>query len=263
MPTNLTNARLEEFIVALQKAGGSSGNGSLRQNLGWDEEFYWRVQGRLIELGRISPGRGRGGSVRVTEAQVAASAPATPKSLPEAPVDVAKEKSLYAPLRKAIEGKWINQFAFDEVQVDETHSRGLKVTGGTFTRPDITAAGIRRYVCLPKRLEIITFEVKPAESIGIMAVLEAIAHREASHRCYVIYATSRSAFDNAIEAERITELGQKYGIGIVLAEWPDDVESWDIVLDAIRHEPDPARLERFIGDLPSESMKKQLSKWKE
>jgi hypothetical protein len=52
-------------------------------------------------------------------------------------------------------------------------------------------------------------------------------------------------------------------VGIVLTEKPDDVESWEIMLDAIRHEPDPARLDRFLADLPGDNMKKQLSKWKE
>jgi hypothetical protein len=70
-------------------------------------------------------------------------------------------------------------------------------------------------------------------------------------------------FDAAVDGERILELAQKYGVGIVLTEKPDDVESWEIMLDAIRNEPDPARLERFIADLPDDNMKKQLSKWKE
>jgi hypothetical protein len=50
---NLTESRRQEFIAALEKTGGSSGNGSLRQALGWDEEFYWKVQGHLISEGRL------------------------------------------------------------------------------------------------------------------------------------------------------------------------------------------------------------------
>jgi hypothetical protein len=254
MATNITKNRLEEFISALKEAGGSSGNKALRQHLDWDEEFYWKVQGHLIEKGRIEPGRGYGGSVRLTEAPAVAATTT---------IATAKERDLYAPLKAAIEGKWIHKFGFDEFRVDETHSRGSKDTGGTFTRPDITAAGIKRYIYLPKRLEIVTFEVKPGDAISIMAVLEAIAHREAAHRAYVIYSTSRANFDGNTEAERITELAQKYGIGIVLAEQASAVESWEILIDAIRHEPDPARLERFLRDLPSERIKNDLSKWKE
>jgi hypothetical protein len=252
---NLTKGHIEEFIVALEKMGRSSGNGRLRQELGWDEDFYWKVQGRLIGEGRLVAGRGKGGSVRLTEIPAAASGTDTPPA-------TAKEKNLYAPLKASIEGKWIKRFALDDVLVDETHSRGSKDTGGTFSRPDITAVGFRSYVYLTKRLEIVTFEIKPAESVSIMGILEAIAHREAAHRSYVMYATSRVKFEAAIEFERITELAQKYGVGIVLTEKPDDVESWEIMVDAIRHEPDPARLDRFLADLPGDNMKKELSKWK-
>jgi hypothetical protein len=95
-----------------------------------------------------------------------------------------------------------------------------------------------------------------------MGILEAIAHREGAHRAYVMYATYRVNFDAASDGERIMELAQKYGVGIVLSERLDDVESWEILLDAIRHEPDPPRLDRFLTDLPGDNMKKQLSKWK-
>lgn len=268
-PVKITKNRLDEFLSHLKECGGSAGNQNLRQRLGWDENFYWRVQGHLIEQGKIASGRGKGGSVRFTEAQTAASCSSVEDSASVAPASASKlvqaserERDLYTPLKQAIE-KWIHKFGFDDVLVDETHSRGSRDTGGTFTRPDITAAGVKRYVYLPKRLEIVTFEVKPANAISIMGVLEAIAHREAAHRSYVLYAASRVVFDAAAEAERIVELAQKYGIGVMLVEHPSSVESWEILLDAVRHEPDPARLDRFLGDLPSEAMRKHLSKWKE
>jgi hypothetical protein len=260
---NLTQGRIREFIEALTQMGGSCGNKSLRAALKWDdEEFYWRVQGLLIGQGLIAAGQGKGGSVRLTKTDAAAGAaadsiPATTKASV-----IVRERNLYAPVKASIEGKWIKRFALDDVLVDETHSRGSKDTGGTFTRPDITAVGIRSYVFLPKRLEVVTFEIKPAEAVTIMGVLEAIAHREAAHRAYVIYATSRLNFDTRNDGDRITELAQKYGVGVVLAETPDDVENWEIVLDAIRHEPDPGRLDRFLKDLPGDNMKNQISKWK-
>ena len=179
---NLTTGRIQQFVSALKKAGGSSGNKSLRETLGWDEEFYWRVQGQLISEGRLAAGRGKGGSVRLTEDDESDTAPAG--SLPDAgiaPPAGARERHLYAPLKVSIE-KWIKRFALDDVLVDETHSRGSKNTGGTFSRPDITAVGNRRYRFLPTQLEVITFEIKPRQSVSILGALESIAHREAAHR---------------------------------------------------------------------------------
>jgi hypothetical protein len=281
MPERVTANRVAEFVAHLQELGGSSGNVRLREALGWDNEFYWKVQGKLVEDGRIVPGRGKGGSVRftATESGQTVSADANTgrahgsdngkagkhEELSESLANLRRrntaERAFYQPIKETLEATWVQRYGFDEFRVEETHSQGSKQTGGTFTRPDLTVAGIRRYVFLPKRLEIITFEIKPPDSVGIMGVLEAIAHKEAAHRSYVIYVLSRTDFERAGEAERIIELAQKYGVGLIITENPGDVETWEILLDAIRHEPDPARLDRFLGDLPSEALKKQLHKW--
>jgi len=252
----VTEKRITDFISALGARGGSSGNIALRAVLKWDEELYWRVQDRLIREKRIEVGRGMGGSVKLVP-EVAVDIPPPPKGKA-----AQAERTLYAPLAESLKSKWIVRFSLDDAMVEETHSRGSKDTGGTFTRPDITTVGLRTYQYLPRRLEVVTFEVKPADSVDIMAVLEAIAHREAAHRAYVIYATSREAFDQAAEVGRIMELAQKFGIGVLLAETPEAVESWDLVIDAIRHEPDPGRLDRFLHDLPNQNMKDEISKWR-
>ncbi len=265
-PSRLTPNRLLEFVRTLTDLGGGAGNGRLREQLGWEEELYWRAQGQLIEEGKIVPGPGRGGTVRLAkdpDPQLSPDHIEVQKSASAEPTEPLSERDLYGPIREAILTKWINRFGFDEVRVEETHSQGSRDTGGTFTRPDLTAAAIRRYVYLPKTLEIITFEIKAAYSVSIMGVLEAIAHREAANRSYVIFPVSRSEFETAAESDRIIQLAQKYGIGILLTEKPSDVESWEVPLDAIRHDPDPARLDRFLGDLPSDPLRKQLSKWKE
>ncbi len=59
----------EDFLQALRKLGGSAGNGRLRETLGWDEATYDGVRLALIGAGLVKPGRGRGGSVAVTEGE--------------------------------------------------------------------------------------------------------------------------------------------------------------------------------------------------
>jgi hypothetical protein len=210
----------------------------------------------LIEKGLIAPGRGMGGSVHLTDQ------PDLVDHEPNIQHESIKESDLYTPLKQSIQKNWINRFGFDDVKVDETHSLGKRDTGGKFTRPDITAVGVRRYKYIPKRLEVVTFEVKASDSVGIMGVLEAIAHRESAHRSYVIYATSKYNLESSHENDRILEVSQKYGIGVILAENPASVEGWEIVLDALRHEPDPDRLDRFLDDVPSEDTKEWLTKLK-
>ena len=58
-----TSSQKEALLHALQLKGGSMGNGSLRQLLGWDEETYNTVKNELVASKHLIPGRGRGGSV--------------------------------------------------------------------------------------------------------------------------------------------------------------------------------------------------------
>src|SRR5690349_7840942 len=69
MPQRVTEKRKKEFIASLKGLGGSCINSRLVKALEWDEDFYWKVQEALIEQGVIVPGRGQGGSVRLTAAE--------------------------------------------------------------------------------------------------------------------------------------------------------------------------------------------------
>jgi DNA repair exonuclease SbcCD ATPase subunit len=62
-PTDAENA----FLDHLRTQGGNAGNQSLRTALGWEETAYEQVKSMLISQGRILPGKGKGGSVRLAE----------------------------------------------------------------------------------------------------------------------------------------------------------------------------------------------------
>ncbi|WP_232228130.1 DNA methyltransferase [Asaia astilbis] len=66
----MTDTRKNEFLEALRAEGGSAGNGTLRERLGWDESNYRDVRDALLANGTIASGRGRGGSVRLAGASV-------------------------------------------------------------------------------------------------------------------------------------------------------------------------------------------------
>lgn len=59
----VTEKQRQQFLAALQAAGGKSGNQSLNTTLGWDDATYDAVKEDLLASGEIVPGRGRGGSV--------------------------------------------------------------------------------------------------------------------------------------------------------------------------------------------------------
>ena len=61
----MSEAQKQKFLAALAASGGSAGNQRLQAELDWADSTYQRVKEALIETGRIVPGRGRGGSVRL------------------------------------------------------------------------------------------------------------------------------------------------------------------------------------------------------
>lgn len=61
----MSEAQEQKFLAALAASGGSAGNQRLQAELGWADNTYQRVKQALIDTGRIVPGRGRGGSVRL------------------------------------------------------------------------------------------------------------------------------------------------------------------------------------------------------
>mgnify|MGYP003337287198 CR=1 FL=1 len=56
-----------EFLSRLHEFGGKAGNGGLREALGWDEATYDTVKAELVSGGKVLLGRGRGGSVALTD----------------------------------------------------------------------------------------------------------------------------------------------------------------------------------------------------
>ena len=62
-PVEITAAHKDQFLEALQGAGGRLGNGALREQLGWAPPTYEAVKNSLLESGQIQKGQGRGGSV--------------------------------------------------------------------------------------------------------------------------------------------------------------------------------------------------------
>ena len=77
----------DKFLEVLQELGGSAGNIRLREALGWAEATYDAVKREQIELGLVTPGRGRGGSVSLAsgeepEEPEEQDEPATPPPVP-------------------------------------------------------------------------------------------------------------------------------------------------------------------------------------
>jgi hypothetical protein len=270
-PEEIENKQNE--LLAKVPASENIGNGSLRLELGstWSEDLYWAIRNRLIERGFLETGRGRGGSVKRVAPEIAeppfGQSETNTSELPNDQLSTSpnysNESNLYEPIATVLRNQWSKAQGFDNYFVEIPARQGSRLTGGKWTRPDIAVVGYKSFIYIPGRfLEVITFEVKPTYAADVSAVYEALAHRRAATRAYVIVhipADVKADYKNVIAA--IYEESKKFGIGFIVAEDPADFDTWDLALDADRFEPEPKRLNEFIAIQVTTQLKEQIVKW--
>lgn len=59
-----------------------------------------------------------------------------------------------------------------------------------------------------------------------------------------------------VEAE-----AKRYGIGLIVASKPDDYDTWEELVEAVRYEPNPERLNRFLAQQVTQGFREQLVRW--
>ncbi|WP_137113483.1 hypothetical protein [Mesorhizobium sp. GR13] len=217
------------------------------------------VLGALVRKGDVI--QRRGGRSLELPTTTAAIAP-TSNGKAAASVSYGSERELYEPIFTVVKDKWAVERGYDRFVCEPSHSKGSAPTGGKFTRPDVTLVGVKAYVHLPGRyFEVVTFEVKAAYDVNVLGVLEALAHREAAHKSYALYHVASDAFDDTENSDRIESLAEKHGIGLILAADPADLSTWEFRVEAKRNEPDPERLDAFIGGLREKANRDEILKW--
>jgi len=259
----------EQQLLARVPTDGAVGNGKLRAQLcvlGWNESLYWSVRNHLIQQGLLISGRGKGGSVRLVvqnSVQPASSAPQVPTvSIPPDEPYIA-EKDLYEPMSEVIRSDWAKDHGLDDVIVEVTAAQGSKATGGRWTRPDISAASLRTFPYVPGRhFDVVTFEVKPQDQVTVSAVYEALAHLRAATRAYaLVHVPHALKVQLATTLDDVTAEAKQQGVGLIVAEKPDDYDTWDEQVEPVRREPDPVRLNDFLAQQVTQSFRERVMKW--
>jgi hypothetical protein len=267
----LTEALTDEQIVRyeqqlLETLGDepAKGNVKLMRELGWTEEMYWRIRNRLIDRGVLEKGRGKGGSVRRVDIQPP---PVTTEVEIHTSIEGLKPRKLreidiYPAIINTISKSWVGDHGFETFAIESSGKRGSQDTGGKWSRPDITLATYTTYAYVPgKHFDVVTFEVKIAEGFNVTAVYEALAHRRAATRSWVLlYVTQPDLRAYEDEIEDVQAEAKRHGIGLIVATDLDDYEAWDERLPAERYEPDPYRLNEFVSKLNLET-KEKLNRW--
>jgi hypothetical protein len=220
-------------------------NPSVRTRLDWDKDRYWSVRNSLIDQNLLAVARGRGGLISRIVQQPAAQ-PAT--VIPPATL-VVREDELYAPIAAVLNGEWAKEKRLERVIVHTTARQGRRETGGRWSRPDLVVVTQSVFPYVPgKHFDVITFEVKPLDALDVTSIYEALAHLRAATKAYVLLHVPDT------EAERLSTTltdmyaeAKKHGIGVISFGQADDFDSWDEVVEPVRQEPDPRRLNDFLA----------------
>jgi len=258
---NIGNVTLRETLQTKVKASGDE----------LSDEDYWLLRDSLIDEGLLEQGRGRGGSVHRVLTEV--SAPALPPTsggielakgaLAETVPEVAakKEADLYEPFQLAIINGYTKDNRIKRFISEVTAQQGRRVTGGKWTRPDLTLVAVRTYTFTTpsKRLEVISFEVKPDLDSALEGVYEALAHSAFAHRSYLAVDIREFKGPNAeIPDDRIVQECTRHGIGYIAFTDVSVYDTYEVVCTAKLNEPDPYDVDNFVRTQISSAKQEEI-----
>ncbi len=263
----------DQFLDALREAGGSISNAAFKTRLGWEGDRYDKIKAELDAEGLIIRGKGRGGTVSIAEIDQNFpndGTPAPPIPLVSSQIqnnvdsNAVAELALYDPAKLQLEENWKDKHKLYDFHVENSAMLGRRDTGGSWSRPDLVVIGSKKYEFLREKVfELHTFEIKPATDVTIKGVLEALSHREAATRAYVLYHTAGQDFtvENFSERSRIENLAARHGVGVYIAKTISDFSQWIEIVPAQRATPDLDSVEQFIISNLSKDAQSQIRKW--
>ena len=127
---------------------------------------------------------------------------------------------------------------------------------------DIVVAALRVFPHVPgKFFDLVTFEIKTFDGIDVTAVFEALAHRRSATQAYVWFHVPTGKELREDLSGRIMEEARRNGVGLIQAAVADDYSSWEILLRAVRFEPDPEFLNEFISQQLPALARDELAQW--
>ena len=237
-------------------------NPELQRRLGWEGDRYWNVRNALVDRGHLSVARGRGGLVcRVLE-PAAASEPG--QAIPPAAASpLIREEDLYQPLAGVLNSEWAREKRLERWIVHTTARQGRRETGGRWSRPDLVVVTQSTFPYIPGRhFDVITFEVKPSDNIDITAVYEALSHLRAATKAYVLLHVPDAEAQHLSDAlSEVYVEAKKHGVGVLVVNQPYDFAGWEEMVEPVRQEPEPRRLNDFLATQFDAGQLETLLRW--
>ena len=234
------------LLLALPDDGTPIGSVAARSKLRWSKSKYGKAKNGLLDKQLVSRGVGGGGTLRRATVAEDSNIFDSRNGIVTVTPPVA-ELQLYAPVLETLRGAWSEDRDFEPLAIEDIANLGRRSTGGKWTRPDLVAVGVKEFQLVPDRLfEIITFEVKPASQIDVIAVYEALAHRRSATHSYVLIHVPSTLSDYAERnVAKVLDTAKEHGIGVITFAEADDYETWTQHLEATKVDSSPDQMNAF------------------
>jgi hypothetical protein len=178
-----------------------------------------------------------------------------------------KEKDIYPHVEKNAEA-WVKSSIFGHHGVthqliNPTYKKKLS---GKWSTPDLTLLCVHKFLHAPQnRIDIATIEVKHASiQFDVACVYEALAHtRVSSYSVLFFFDDPKNNIADRNQQVVLDEIKMecaRLGIGLVISEYPCDINTWQYLIPAKKHEPDTRRIDSFIEDAFDHKDKNWLKK---
>jgi hypothetical protein len=100
---------------------------------------------------------------------------------------------------------------------------------------------------LPRSLELYGFELKPELRCDVRAVHEAFAHTRFVHYAYLVWHLPAQS-SRRTNLGAIREYSSELGVGLIVLEQPDLIDTYSILVDPVRKTPAPEAIDAFIAN---------------
>ena len=110
-----------------------------------------------------------------------------------------------------------------------------------------------------KSVEVITFEIKPADAFGVEGVYETASHSAYANKSYLAVHTPEAQNETEEFLERLEKEAVRFGVGLVTFEDPAKWNTFDVIVEAQHKIPSPRDTNEFLSRL-KEEVKQKLQK---
>lgn len=175
------------------------------------------------------------------------------------------EEAYYPAIKEALGELWVSD-KYDKSQfyVENTSRKNSKIAG-PWTRPDFAIVSHKKFPwTIGYEFDVVTFEVKRADSCNVLAVFEALSHMSAATRSYVVFPMDEVAWTERDhdQAQRVKDECVRHGVGLILIGDVGGNSSPIHAIRARRREIDHRKCSDFLSAVLSEEGKDRIAEWK-